>query len=167
MFLILLLSFSMIISDYIHQEETITKINNDINKDLSNAKQNNSQAILKIDKIDLEMAIFTSDIYNIQRQLDENKLVSLSEYQKDNYLIFGHYTQEANLLFNRIDELVKDDEIQINYNEEDIIYRIVDTGQVKRAEYDTLLANNTLNLVTCTKDFNDDLYYYIKAIREG
>jgi LPXTG-site transpeptidase (sortase) family protein len=157
----------MIISDYIHQEETITKINNDINKDLSNAKQNNSQAILKIDKIDLEMAIFTSDIYNIQRQLDENKLVSLSEYQKDNYLIFGHYTQEANLLFNRIDELVKDDEIQINYNEEDIIYRIVDTGQVKRAEYDTLLANNTLNLVTCTKDFNDDLYYYIKAIREG
>jgi len=158
----LILSFTLILRDYYLKVESTTQIQSVIQEDLKQAEIN-LEPILSMPSIDFKMAIEQVSNENIQSRLDENKIVSFSTYQKDNYVIFGHYTNVKNLVFNRLNELKKEDKFSIDYLGKQYTYQVNDVGTINRSDYDKLLKEDSILLLTCTKDLNDRVYYYIYA----
>lgn len=109
------------------------------------------RGILSIEKIDLEMMIFEG--------VSENELgkgAGMIEPKKDftsnNIGLAGHRAVMEGKQFNRLGELEKGDEIQVNTKKELLNYRITDTFVVHKSDVSVLEDQDTpqLTLVTCT-----------------
>lgn len=109
------------------------------------------RGILSIDKIDLEMMIFEGVTEN-----ELGKGAGMIEPKKDfttnNIGLAGHRAVMDGKQFNRLGELEKGDEIQVNTKKELLNYRITDTFVVHKSDVSVLEDKETphLTLVTCT-----------------
>jgi len=161
--LCVMLSFALILKEHVYEKESIVLIQKEIDQEVQRVKASFDGTLLSIEAIGFEMVVHVVSKEDIQAKLDENKIVSLSDYQKDNYLIFGHYTKLQGVLFNKLNELKVNDTMSINNQNKTYTYLVEQVGTIQRNEYDSLLDKDSILLLTCTSDYNDDLYYYIKG----
>ncbi|WP_423363672.1 sortase [Mycoplasma sp. P36-A1] len=131
-------------------------------KKIVNLESNNN--ILSIPKISLEKPVYNTEYSKSQNIIDNNNLVSLYEYSEKGYTIYGHYTDTYNLVFNRIPELVKSDSLYLKINNKQIAFEVLETGIIERNKSLSLEKRNTITIITCTKNYDKELYYYVQGV---
>lgn len=162
--IVIILSLTLIVSELIKEDKIIqSEQKNNKNEIILVKEKKLKKPILKIDAIDFEMVINKSDSKTIQKVVDQNKIVSLTDFSLNKYVVFGHYTNINNLVFNKIVDLRKNDTISILFNNKVYKYDIIDYGTTLRSEYHKLMNDKILTILTCTKNLDQELYYYVQA----
>ena len=123
---------------------------------------------LAIKKIALQKVVVYSSSDKLQRNIDLNNIVTTNKLNEQTVYLYGHYTQIKNLVLNRIYELKKKDLITITTETNTLEYQITAWGIIKKQEIKKLEGlDKSVIILTCTKDFKKDYYYYFKAIKRG
>lgn len=119
---------------------------------------------LVIDSIKLDKMIIKSSIDKLQDNLDLNNIVTTDDFKNKTLFLYGHYTEVYGLNLNRLSEVRLNDTFSIKTIEDNLSYNVVDKGLILKDNIKKLEDDNVVVILTCTKNFDDYKYYYIRGI---
>lgn len=122
---------------------------------------------LLIDSINLDKMIIRSSIEKMQYNLDLNNIVTNNSFSDRVLFLYGHYTEISGFVLNKLNKVKVNDNIVIKTSKNNLYYKVSEKGQILKKDINKLKENNSVIILTCTSDFNDDKYYYIKGINRG
>lgn len=128
--------------------ESAPNIQNTENK----VEKNKENTIIKIEKIDLKLPVFSGVTENNLKYGIASFRKEISPGSMGNYSLAGHRSYTYGRMFNRLNEIEKGDTIEIIHNSEKFVYKVIDTFIVN--PQDTWVLNDekdkeTITLVTC------------------
>ena len=171
------------IDDTLSQDEEIIEENTEETEQLEdnnsqnieNNNQNNNYAyeeyigIVNIPKINLYKGFYskTSNLNNVKFNLYVLPESTYPDVEKGNLIIAGHSGNYNNSYFANLYQLENGDDIIINYNNSNYIYKIVNIYYEKKTGSVRIFRNKditTLTLITCTKDDREHQTIYIAEL---
>ena len=120
---------------------------------------------LIVDSINLDKMIIRSSVNKLQYNLDLNNIVTIDTLESKTLFLYGHYTEVYGLVLNRLSEVkLRANFIIKSFNNKQK-YIVVDKGHVLKQDIEKLKEDNTVIILTCTNDFSENEYYYVKGKR--
>lgn len=111
-------------------------------------------SVLKIPKINLKKAVYKgNDDYNLDHYLLVEGLIDMT-LGESCYVIYGHDSRNTGASFSRLNELVINDEVFLQYSEGEFPYTVTEINTVTSDDVINLIDyddSNALYLVTCEK----------------
>ncbi len=124
------------------------------------------EMILEIPKIDLKKGILNK--YDNNNNVDKNiQFIKESAYPNTNgvTILAGHSGNTSSAYFKNLDKLDYNDKVYIYYNKNKYEYIVIDYYYIQKTGYMDIkeeLKVNSLLLVTCKKNSNEQLIYVLK-----